>query len=158
MFGIFGTLWTIAGVLMNFWTLALVATLLAGSAAVYFIPPPVGGPAKLIKFWLTPSTWLGILGAFAIIYAVNSVKVIQEQKQEIHQGEVQKTTSDDGKAVLTDNVKKKEETGKVNTRIRHAIDTAKPGDEEDEVLDQIAREQCSLAANHVRPDCLRQHK
>lgn len=144
-----GTLFTIIGVLFNVWTLVLIAVLLAAAAAIYFLPPPVWGPAKLLKIVLNPATWLGIAGALILIYMTHATKVIEQQKQEIHQQAVVQTSTDDGAAVLTDNTTKKTAATQKSTRLQHAIDTAKPGDEEDEVLDQIAREQhSSVPATH----------
>lgn len=150
----FGTVLTILSVLFNFWTLALFLGLLAAAALIYFIPPPWGGPVKLLSLVLNPGVWMGIAAALAFIYIGNSTKVIQQQKQEIHQSVVQTKTATDGTAVLTDNATQKQEAAKVSTRLRHAIDTAKPGDEEDALLDQIATEQCSDPANSTRADCL----
>lgn len=152
----FGTLLTVLGVLTNFWTLALIVGLLGISAFLYFIPP-IGGTARLLKFWMTPSVWIGIAGALALIYVGNATTVIEKQKQEIHQDAVQGTATNDGAAVLTDNLELKKGDAPVKARLRHAIATAKPGDEEDAFLDQIAREQCSDPANHARADCLLKH-
>lgn len=152
------TIWTILGVLTNWWSLAFILGLLAAAAAFFYISPPIGGPAKLTKIALNPATWLGIAGVFVLIYMGNATKVIEQQKQEIHQDKVQITTTNDNIAVVTDDKTRKNDNHKASGRVRAAVAKAPEGDKVDAALDQISREQCADAANAKRPDCLLIHK
>lgn len=147
------TVLTVLGVLFNPWTALLVLALAAISAAIYYIPF-LGGPVKLLQFWADPSTWIGIGGALALIYVANATHVIQQQQQQIGQQQGVISAQGDSADAVAGNQKKKQSAASSQQRIQNAITQAPTGDEEDAVLDQIAKEQCADPLYSGKSDCV----
>jgi len=132
------TFLTFLGMFLNLPMLIFVIVLAAIATAIWFTPTL--GPAYLLSLATDARVWIGIALVVGGIVLWHSSQTIQKQQQVIAVQQQNTQASTDTQAVITDDVKKKQTRVVQQQNEQHAIDTAPVGDQEDALLDVIARE------------------
>ncbi|UTC29893.1 putative inner membrane spanin component [Bajunvirus bajun] len=133
--------------LFNPASLIVYALVAAAFVAVWFILGPV-------RFWLIAKnwkTWALILGACAIVSYSNMAARVDKAEDKVEQVEIIDEAKDDN-AVITANRNTQRQTRNTErARQQEAITNAAPGQELDDLLDEIARQEGRTAPGGGKP-------
>lgn len=100
----------------------------------------LGGPVLFYKVLTNTKVWLGVAVIAVVLAFSNLTKQVEQAKAAAEAAKSHQQAQTDSDDVVQDNVKKKRARQAQTHRLQEAIDHAKPGDELDSLLDQIARE------------------
>jgi hypothetical protein len=133
--------------LMNPWTLGVVAALAVIAVGLYFTI----GPVKLLALVMDIRVWFAIAGVLAVLAFAHQEQQNADIKTKLENAQQQSTATTDGAAATTLRTTQQAARTAQTGRIQKAIAAAKPGDEEDAALDAIAAERGQAPAPVVPP-------
>jgi len=132
-------IWSILSLFINIPMLLVILGIAAIAAIIYFTL----GPVRLIALALDWRIWIAVAAVVVLVALYNSSKTIEAQQQEIATAVVVEQASTDTATVVTRVIRKKQTRQVQAAQEQAVIDAAPVGEELDDLMDEIAREQAA---------------
>lgn len=133
--------------LMTPYTLVAIGALVAIAVGLYFTV----GPAALLKIVFDIRVWLAIAAVLAVLAFAHSEQQAADLNKRLDSMTQQNTATEDAGKTTAFRSDQKAKRAVQASHVQHVLDTAKPADVEDAVMDAIAAERGDPLSSHSAP-------